>query len=254
MTQTGVVAEGRLSDWISLGVLASWVPRDAVDEAVGAAGQGAQRKGGKLPPHVMVYFAMALALFAEEDYEESWARLSETLADWGCWDDSQGTVTTGGLAQARPSASTDVRTGVRVIIAATMLGAPLWAVALFTPAESYGMHPGLDYFMTWVVFVLTVGATITFALGSVLTGVSVLASRHQKRSGGQLPPRPMQGSQALEGEQDGRPGDDRILCDAPRDARARHMPDHRGAQRTWRSLTVRRDQHRPANLQVTADA
>ena len=157
-------------------------------------------------------------------------------------------------AQARPSASTDVRTGVRVIIAATMLGAPLWAVALFTPAESYGMHPGLDYFMTWVVFVLTVGATITFALGSVLTGVSVLASRHQKRSGGQLPPRPMQGSQALEGEQDGRPGDDRILCDAPRDARARHMPDHRGAQRTWRSLTVRRDQHRPANLQVTADA
>jgi hypothetical protein len=35
MTQTGSVAEGRLSDWISLGVLASWVPRDAVDEATG---------------------------------------------------------------------------------------------------------------------------------------------------------------------------------------------------------------------------
>jgi hypothetical protein len=101
MTQTGAVAEGRLSDWISLGVLASWVPRDAVDEAVEATGKGARRKGGKLPPHVMVYFAMALALFAEEDYEETWARLSETLADWGCWDSSQGTVTTGGLTQAR---------------------------------------------------------------------------------------------------------------------------------------------------------
>jgi hypothetical protein len=101
MTQTGSVAEGRLSDWISLGVLASWVPRDAVDEAVEATGRGAKRKGGKLPPHVMVYFAMALALFAEEDYEEAWARLSETLADWGCWDPSQGTVTTGGLTQAR---------------------------------------------------------------------------------------------------------------------------------------------------------
>jgi hypothetical protein len=49
----------------------------------------------------MVYFAMALALFAEEDYEETWVRLSETLADWGCWDSSQGTVTTGGLTQAR---------------------------------------------------------------------------------------------------------------------------------------------------------
>jgi hypothetical protein len=101
MTQTGVVAEGRLSDWISLGVLASWVPRDAVDDAVEATGKGAKRKGGKLPPHVMVYFAMALALFADEDYEETWTRLSETLADWGCWDDSQGEVTTGGLTQAR---------------------------------------------------------------------------------------------------------------------------------------------------------
>jgi hypothetical protein len=38
MTQTGGVA-GRLSDWISLGVLASWVPRDAVDEAVQATGK-----------------------------------------------------------------------------------------------------------------------------------------------------------------------------------------------------------------------
>ena len=101
MTQTGSVAEGRLSDWISLGVLASWVPRDAVDDAVEATGKGARRKGGKLPPHVMVYFAMALALFAGEDYEEVWARLSETLADWGCWDSSQATVTTGGLTQAR---------------------------------------------------------------------------------------------------------------------------------------------------------
>lgn len=62
------------------------MPRDAVDEAVGATGKGAKRNGGKLPPHVMVYFAMALALFAEEDYEETRVRLSETLADWGCWD------------------------------------------------------------------------------------------------------------------------------------------------------------------------
>jgi len=101
MTQTGAVAEGRLSDWISLGVLASWVPRDAVDDAVEATGKKAKRKGGKLPPHVMVYFAMAVALFAEEDYEETWTRLSETLSHWGCWDSSQGTVTTGGLTQAR---------------------------------------------------------------------------------------------------------------------------------------------------------
>jgi len=100
MEQTGHVA-GRLCDWVSLGVLASWVDRDVVDDAVEAAGKAARRKGGKLPPQVMVYFVMALALFAEEDYEEVWARLTETLADWGGFGDDQALVTTGGIAQAR---------------------------------------------------------------------------------------------------------------------------------------------------------
>ena len=102
MTHNGVVAAGgRLTDWISLGVLASSVPRDAVDEAIAAAGKGAKRSDGKLPPHVMVYFAMALALFAEEDYEEVAARLTETLASWGCSDESWSAPTSGGITQAR---------------------------------------------------------------------------------------------------------------------------------------------------------
>ena len=63
------------------------VPRDAVDDAIAAAGKQAKRSDGKLPPHVMVYFVMALALFADDDYEEVAARLTETLASWGCWDD-----------------------------------------------------------------------------------------------------------------------------------------------------------------------
>ena len=101
MAQTGVVAGGRLTDWISLGVLASAVPRDAVDDAVEAAGKGARRAGGKLPPHVMVYFAMALALFADDDYEEVAARLTETLRGWGCWDEAWEVPTSGGITQAR---------------------------------------------------------------------------------------------------------------------------------------------------------
>ena len=101
MTQTGGVAGSRLSDWISLGVLASWVPRDAVEDAVEVTGKAARRKGGKLPPQVMVYFVMALALFADEDYEEVWTRLTETLADWGGFGDDQALVTTGGITQAR---------------------------------------------------------------------------------------------------------------------------------------------------------
>ena len=95
-----MVAGGRLTDWISLGVLASAVPRDAVDEAIEVTGKAAKRSGGKLPPHVMVYFAMALALF-DDDYEEVAVRLAGTLADWDCWDEAWEVPTSGGITQAR---------------------------------------------------------------------------------------------------------------------------------------------------------
>ena len=102
MAQNAVVAVGdRLTDWISLGVLTSSVPRDAVDEAVAVTGKQAKRSDGKLPPHVMVYFAMAMALFADEDYEEVAARLTDTLTGWGCGDASWSVPTSGGITQAR---------------------------------------------------------------------------------------------------------------------------------------------------------
>jgi hypothetical protein len=101
MADNGVVAGGRLTDWVSLGVLAAFVPRDAVDDAIAAAGKQARRSDGKLPPHVMVYLVMALALFADDDYEEVAARLTETLTSWGCWDDSWSVPGSGGITQAR---------------------------------------------------------------------------------------------------------------------------------------------------------
>src|SRR5260221_3660790 len=101
MGDNGVVEGGRLTDQITLGVLAASVPRDAVDDAVAAAGRQARRRDGKLPPHVMVYFAMAMALFADEDYEEVAARLAGTLASWKCWDSSWSVPTSGGITQAR---------------------------------------------------------------------------------------------------------------------------------------------------------
>ena len=94
-------AGGSLADLISLGVLAGSVPRDVVDAAVVAHGRSARRAGGKLAPHVMVYFAMALALFADDDYEEVMTRLSETLESWGSWDESWTVPTSGGITQAR---------------------------------------------------------------------------------------------------------------------------------------------------------
>src|SRR5262249_43305401 len=80
----------RLTDWVSLGVLASFVPRDAVDDAIAAAGRQARRSGGKLPPHVMGYFAMALALFADDDYEEVVGRLTDARRAGGCGEEAWG--------------------------------------------------------------------------------------------------------------------------------------------------------------------
>jgi Insertion element 4 transposase N-terminal len=97
MAQTG----GVLTDWVSLGVLASRVPRDAVDEAVAGTGRAARRAGGKLPPHVVVYFVMALALFPGDDYEEVAVRLTQALRSWGCWEDGWELPTKGAITQAR---------------------------------------------------------------------------------------------------------------------------------------------------------
>src|SRR5262249_19632292 len=52
-------------------------------------------------PHVMVYLVMALALFADDDYEEVAARLAETLRGWGCWGKEWEVPTRGGITQAR---------------------------------------------------------------------------------------------------------------------------------------------------------
>lgn len=94
--------EGRaLTDFVSLGVLASRVPRDAVDEVVEATGRQARRRGGKLPPHVVVYLVMALALFSDEDYEEVAERLTGALRSWGSWDERWEPPTKGAVTQAR---------------------------------------------------------------------------------------------------------------------------------------------------------
>ena len=101
MADNGVVAGGRLTDWVSLGVLAASVPRDAVDDAIEVTGRQARRRDGKLPPHVVVYLVMTLALFADDDYEEAAERLTGTLAAWGCWDETWEVPTSGGITQAR---------------------------------------------------------------------------------------------------------------------------------------------------------
>jgi Domain of unknown function (DUF1707) len=136
-------------------------------------------------------------------------------------------------ARARPPVGKAVLVGTAMIIPPAMLIA-----ALLTGNDPLGK-----------VFLLIAP---WYLIAWIAAGMQLIANWHDNRSRGQLPPRPKQGGQALEGKQDGKPGDDWTLCQARRDARARHLPGHGVIQRILWSLPGRRDQRRPANLQVTA--
>jgi hypothetical protein len=88
-------------DQVTLGVLVTAVPRDAVDAAVAACGVGERRRGGKLPAHVVAYLTMGLCLFRDEDYGEVATNVTGALTRWGCWDASWSVPTAGGISQAR---------------------------------------------------------------------------------------------------------------------------------------------------------
>lgn len=90
-----------LADLISFGMLAEYVRRDAIDRCVIERDLMPKRSDAKLPPHVMVYFVMGLALFADEDYAAVMTRLVEALEPLGCWDPAWRQASTSGLAQAR---------------------------------------------------------------------------------------------------------------------------------------------------------
>ena len=52
----------RVTDYVSLGVLATMVPRSRVDAVLAATGC-ASRRQRDLPAHVVVYYVIALALY-----------------------------------------------------------------------------------------------------------------------------------------------------------------------------------------------
>ena len=88
-------------DQVSLGVLVSAVPRDAVDEAVAVCGVRERRRDGKLPAHVITYLTLALSLFPDDDYTEVATRVTGSLDRWGCWDAGWSVPTASAITQAR---------------------------------------------------------------------------------------------------------------------------------------------------------
>jgi hypothetical protein len=88
-------------DQVSLGVLVSEVPRDAVDEAVAVCGVREKRSDAKLPAHVITYLTLGLCLFGEDDYEEVATKVTGSLDRWGCWNAAWTVPTASAITQAR---------------------------------------------------------------------------------------------------------------------------------------------------------
>ena len=72
-------AGSRITDYISLGVVAKWFPRSAVDRVLADCGRESHRQRA-LPAHVVVYYVIALALFMQVSYREVLRCLLEGLA------------------------------------------------------------------------------------------------------------------------------------------------------------------------------
>src|SRR5664280_1740954 len=90
----------RLTDRIAIGVLTSMFPPALVDEVLETTGRVEQRHR-LLPARVVVYFTLAMCLWADEGYEEVARLLVGGLKGMARWRGSWRVPTTGALTQAR---------------------------------------------------------------------------------------------------------------------------------------------------------
>jgi hypothetical protein len=90
----------RLTDVISLGVLAEVMRRDLIEDVLDATGRREQRSR-RLPAHVMVRFCLAMCLFFDDDYEEVMRKLVGSLKSMNSWRDDWKVPSTSAITQAR---------------------------------------------------------------------------------------------------------------------------------------------------------
>jgi hypothetical protein len=81
------LTDSRLTDHVSIGVLTRVFPAELVDGIIDEAGRREQRQR-LLPARVVVYYVLALALFADCSYEEVMRQLVEGLAWETGWEQS----------------------------------------------------------------------------------------------------------------------------------------------------------------------
>jgi hypothetical protein len=90
----------RLTDRISLGVLADVIPRDVIEEVLTET-ERRERRTRLLPAHVMVRFCQAMCLFFDDDYEEVMRKLVGSLQSMDSWSHSWHVPSTSAITQAR---------------------------------------------------------------------------------------------------------------------------------------------------------
>ncbi len=95
------VSDGeRLTDRIAIGVLTSMFPPTLIDEVIQRAGRVEQRHR-LLPARVVVYFTLAMCLWADEGYEEVARLLVGGLQHMARWRGDWQVPSSGALTQAR---------------------------------------------------------------------------------------------------------------------------------------------------------
>ena len=99
-TAAGLPAGTRLTDYISLGVLTAQFPIEDVQEVLLSTGRVSERERD-LPAHVMVYYAMALALYADASTREVLRCLLEGVRWLGDPDTRAEPAGWSGISQAR---------------------------------------------------------------------------------------------------------------------------------------------------------
>src|SRR5665811_338753 len=96
----------RFTDRIAVGVLTSTFPPGLVDEVLESTGRMEQRHR-LLPARVVVYFVLAMCLWADQGYEEVARLLVGGLSKMAKWRKSWRVPTTGALTQARARLGSD---------------------------------------------------------------------------------------------------------------------------------------------------
>ena len=109
----------RLSDHISLGVLTRAFPPELVDRVVAEAGRTEVRHR-LLPARVVVYYVLALALFAQASYEEVMRNLVEGLSWASGWAQAWNVPTKAALFKARARLGPEPLKGLFEAVAAPM--------------------------------------------------------------------------------------------------------------------------------------